>query len=74
LEITLPYFVFASESDALRCDTLGAAITEACRRLNSGAAVLRIKGSDGLVMERSDVLIECERRQSERNMGEHPRR
>jgi hypothetical protein len=66
MERLVAYFVFGSESsEPVRFDTLGAAITEACKRLGSGDGVLRIKGSDGLVMERPDVAIECERRRAE---------
>jgi hypothetical protein len=65
------YFVFASDSaDPVRCDTLGSAISEACKRLGAGSAILRIKSSEGLVMERSDVVLECERRRATRNERE----
>jgi hypothetical protein len=62
------YFVFASDSaEPIRCDTLGAAIGEACKKLGAGGGVLRIKGSDGFVMEKSDIILECERRRAGRN-------
>jgi hypothetical protein len=65
------YFVFASDSaEPVRCDTLGGAISEACKRLSAGGAILRIRGSDGLVMEKSDVVLECERRRADRNERE----
>jgi hypothetical protein len=61
------YFVFASElAEPIRCDTLGAAIGEACKRLGAGGGVLRIKGSDGFAMEKSDIILECERRRAGR--------
>jgi hypothetical protein len=65
------YFVFASDAaEPVRCDTLGAAIGEACKRLSAGGGILCIKSSDGLVMERSDIILECERRRAARNEGE----
>jgi hypothetical protein len=65
------YFVFASDAaEPIRCDTLGAAISEACRRLGAGGGILHIKGSDGLMMERSDIILECERRRASRSERE----
>jgi hypothetical protein len=65
------YFVFAADlPDPIRCDTLGAAISEACKRLSAGGGIQRIKGSDGLVMERSDIILECERRRAARSERE----
>jgi hypothetical protein len=46
------------------CDSMAAAITTACRLMNEGAGVSQIKGSDGFVMDRQDIEIECTRRQT----------
>jgi hypothetical protein len=45
-------------------DSMGTAITAACKLVSRGVVVLRIDGSDGLLMERSDIEIECSRRQN----------
>jgi hypothetical protein len=44
-------------------DSMGAAIKEACRLIADGIIVWKIKGSDGFIMERSDIETECLRRQ-----------
>jgi hypothetical protein len=44
------------------CDSMAAAITTACKLMNDGAGVSQIKGSDGFVMDRQDIEIECARR------------
>jgi hypothetical protein len=41
---------------------MGAAINTACNLMKRGASVCQIKGSDGFVMERRDIEIECLRR------------
>jgi hypothetical protein len=41
---------------------MGASINAACKLIRAGAAVLRIIGSEGFVMERRDIEIECSRR------------
>jgi hypothetical protein len=41
---------------------MAAAIDTACKLINGGANVCRIKGSDGFMMERHDIEIECFRR------------
>jgi len=38
------------------------AINTACKLMNNGTGVWQIKGSDGFVMERCDIEIECVRR------------
>jgi hypothetical protein len=47
---------------------MGAAINAACT-IRSGTAVRRIKGTDGFVMERSDIEIECLRRIENEHQG-----
>lgn len=44
-------------------DSMGAAINEACRLIGDGVIVWQIKGSDGFMMERSDIEAERLRRQ-----------
>jgi hypothetical protein len=46
----------------VKCDSLGAAIVTACKQMTTGVIVWQIKGSDGFVMERRDIEIECLRR------------
>ena len=46
----------------VKCDSLGVAIITACELMNGGASVCQIKGSDGFMMERRDIEIECLRR------------
>ena len=41
---------------------MGVAINTACNLMNGGAGVCQIKGSDGFMMERRDIEIECLRR------------
>jgi hypothetical protein len=43
-------------------DSMGAAINEACKLIRDGVIVWKISGSDGFVMERSDIEIESLRR------------
>jgi hypothetical protein len=42
-----------------------AAINTACKLINDGASVCQIKGSDGFMMERRDIEIECLRRKKD---------
>jgi hypothetical protein len=59
----LSFSIFtASQDEAILADTLGAAIATACKIINAGGTVLRIVGSQGLVMEQADVKLECARR------------
>jgi hypothetical protein len=46
----------------LKCDSMAGAINTACELINGGSSVSQIKGSDGFVMERHDIEIECLRR------------
>jgi hypothetical protein len=41
---------------------MAAAINAACKLMSGGASVRQIKGSDGFMMERRDIEIECLRR------------
>jgi hypothetical protein len=43
-------------------DSIGAAITEACKLIGDGVIVWKITGSDGFVMERRDIESERLRR------------
>jgi hypothetical protein len=44
---------------------MAAAINTACELMNGGASVCQIRGSDGFMMERSDIEIECLRRRED---------
>ena len=44
-------------------DSMGAAINAACTLIGDGVTVVRIKGPNGFTMERTDIEIECLRRQ-----------
>ena len=44
------------------CDSMGEAINAACKLIQGGRVVTQIKGTDGFVMERSDIENECSRR------------
>jgi len=44
-------------------DSIGAALKEACRLMSDGVIVWKLQGADGFRMERSDIEIECLRRQ-----------
>jgi hypothetical protein len=46
----------------IKMDSLGAAITAACKLISGGAVVWRIKGVEGFVMEREDIETEYWRR------------
>jgi hypothetical protein len=48
-------------------DSMGAAISEAIKLIGDGVIVWKIEGSEGFVMERSD--IETERLRRQENMG-----
>jgi pantothenate kinase len=41
---------------------MAAAIDTACKLMSGGASVFQIVGSDGFMMERRDIEIECLRR------------
>jgi hypothetical protein len=43
-------------------DSMAAAMKAACDMIISGKTVLRIKSTDGFLMERTDVEMECIRR------------
>lgn len=47
---------------APKCDSPGTAIETACKLLKGGTNVRQIRGSDGFMMERRDIEIECLRR------------
>ena len=47
------------------CDSIGSAIETACRLIQGGAIVWEIKGSNGFIMERSDIEFEYRRRVAE---------
>jgi hypothetical protein len=49
-----------------KCDSMGSAIETACKLINGGSIVSQIKGSDGFLMERSDIEYECLRRATDR--------
>ena len=49
----------------VKCDFMEAAINTACKLINDGASVCQIKGSDGFMMERRDIEIECLRRKKD---------
>jgi hypothetical protein len=48
-----------------KCDSMAAAIDTACKLMNGGTGVRQIKGSDGFMMERRDIEVECLRRKEE---------
>ena len=59
----MTYSIFCIDAPILvKCDSMSAAIDTACKLMNGGAKVYQIKGSDGFMMERSDIEIECVRR------------
>jgi hypothetical protein len=41
---------------------MGEAINAACKLIRGGTDVRQIKGTDGFIMDRSDIEIECSRR------------
>jgi hypothetical protein len=47
----------------LTLPSLGEAIAAACLLVLRGSVVWQISGSDGFMMERRDIEIECERRE-----------
>jgi hypothetical protein len=49
----------------VKCDSMAAAIDTACKLMSGGASVFQIKGSDGFMMERHDIEIECLRRRED---------
>ena len=48
----------------IKCESMGAAISTACKFVSSGVTVWQISGSDGFKMERKDIEIECSRRRA----------
>lgn len=59
------YSIYCSDSlNPLTLDSMGASIEAACRMIQSGKIVLRIVGSQGFLMERGDIELECSRRAS----------
>jgi hypothetical protein len=52
---------------SLNSDSMSAAIKAACRLVSNGTIVWKIKGSDGFIMERSDIETEFLRRQGIQN-------
>jgi hypothetical protein len=60
------YSIFCNDAPfPVECDSMPAAISTACTLMNGGADVYQIKGSNGFVMERGDIEIECLRRREE---------
>jgi hypothetical protein len=47
-------------------DSMGRAINAACELIRGGTAVLKIEGSDGFLMESSNIAFECLRRTKDR--------
>jgi hypothetical protein len=56
--------VCADQTVPQKFESMATAITEACKLVSGGVVVMRINGSDGFLMERSDIEIECLRRQN----------
>jgi pantothenate kinase len=57
------YSIFCSDVPIpVKCDSMAAAIDTACKLMSGGASVFQIVGSDGFMMERRDIEIECLRR------------
>jgi hypothetical protein len=54
--------VFADVPVPVKCDSMAEAINTACKLINDGVKVCQINGSDGFMMERRDIEIECVRR------------
>lgn len=48
---------------SVNLDSIGAALKEACRLMSDGVIVWKLQGTDGFRMERTDIEIECARRQ-----------
>jgi hypothetical protein len=64
------YLIFCANAPLpTKYGSMGAAINAACTLIRSGTAVRRIKGTDGFVMERSDIEIECLRRIENEHQG-----
>lgn len=59
----MEYLLFCANAPIpAKYGSMGAAIDAACKLIRGGTAVRQIKGTDGFVMERSDIEIECLRR------------
>ena len=57
------FLIFTSSSDdAIVVETLQAAIVTACKLVSEGTTVLRIVGTQGLILEQADVELEFARR------------
>jgi hypothetical protein len=50
-------------------ESLGSAITAACLLISRGSVVWQIRGSNGFMMERSDIETECGRRKNEPHLS-----
>jgi hypothetical protein len=62
----MPFLILLEDStESVRCHGLGEAIDTACQLIAHGRSVWRIKGSEGLTLERADIEMECARRNSE---------
>jgi hypothetical protein len=48
---------------AVDSDSMGVAINAACRLIDGGVTVWKLLGATGFSMERSDIEVECLRRQ-----------
>ena len=46
----------------VKCDSMAVAVDTACKLMSYGTSVFQIEGSDGFMMERRDIEIECLRR------------
>jgi hypothetical protein len=57
-----PLGKFPDRCRVVTADSLGAAITAACKLIADGATVWKLKGSEGFTMERSDIESERLRR------------
>jgi hypothetical protein len=73
----MPYSLFCSDAAAqsekmparhrvvpVNPDSMGAAISEACRLIGDGIIVWKLVGSDGFTMERRDIEAEYLRRRA----------
>ncbi len=52
---------------SMNSDSMSAAIKAACKLVSDGVIVWKIKGSDGFIMERTDIETEFLRRQGNQN-------
>jgi hypothetical protein len=52
----------SGSANSVSFNSMGEAIKAACAMIASGLMVSRIRGSEGFVMERRDIEMECSRR------------